>query len=128
VFLRCAIDGPDELLTRHGPAAFESVIVQLASLLEGMLQPFEVLGRYDASSFGVLLTGSTAEEAYLRAEKWRKTAAGHVAVSGGMTFSFTVSIAGCAVEADMDLEQILKLGAQALDRARADGGNCVKVV
>jgi diguanylate cyclase (GGDEF)-like protein len=128
VYFTIAVDGVDELLQKYGDDGLDIVLAHTARILRGGLQAFDVIGRVDRARFGVLLIHTSTEDAYLRGEKLRKAIAGHVVVYGGISFSISVSIAGCTFSSAMDLEDILKICNQAMDRAIADGGNCVKVV
>jgi GGDEF domain-containing protein/putative methionine-R-sulfoxide reductase with GAF domain len=128
VFLSVAFDGIDSLLQKYGDDGLDVALASLAKLLRGGLLPFDVIGLLDRARFGLLLIRTSAEDAYLRGEKLRKSVAAHVVVYSGMSFSVTVSIAGCTFSSAMQIDDILSICQQAMDRAIADGGNCVKVV
>jgi diguanylate cyclase (GGDEF)-like protein len=128
VFFLAAIDNPDELVQKHGEQEVEQVLARIGGTLQEHVKPYDVVGRYDRYGFGLLLMHSSPEDAYLRGEKVRKAVAGNVITHGGSSYSVSVSIAGCTVSQNSDVDHILKLAQQALERAVADGGNCVKVV
>lgn len=123
-----ALDNPDDLVQRHGKNELETALRRIGEALREHLRPFDLVGRFDTSSFGVLLLHSSPEDAYLRGEKIRKHIAGSVQSRGNVTYSLSVSIAGCTISQGTDTEGLLRLARQALDRAVSDGGNCVKVV
>jgi diguanylate cyclase (GGDEF)-like protein len=128
VFFLAALDRPDELVAKHGEHEIDRIMARLGSTLREHVKPYDVLGRFDHQSFGLLLPQSSPEDAFLRGEKIRKSIAGNVITHGGSTYSVSMSIAGCTVSQHTDVDHILRLSRQALDRAVADGGNCVKVV
>lgn len=128
VFFLAAIDSADDLVNKHGEQEVEQVLARIGGTLQEHIKPYDVVGRFDRYSFGLLLMHSSPEDAYLRGEKVRKTVAGNVITHGGSSYSVSVSIAGCTVGQNSDVDHILKLSQQALERAVADGGNCVKVV
>lgn len=128
VFFLAAIDNPDELVQKHGEQEVEQVLARIGGTLQEHIKPYDVVGRFERYGFGLLLMHSSPEDAYLRGEKVRKAVAGNVITHGGSSYSISVSIAGCTVSQNSDVDHILKLAQQALERAVADGGNCVKVV
>jgi diguanylate cyclase (GGDEF)-like protein len=128
VFFLVKLDSPDELVQKHGKHRIEDLLFKIGGTLLEHVRPYDVVGRFDAVTFGVLLMHSSPEDAYLRGEKIRKNVASNVVSHGGSNFSISISIAGCTLSQSTDTDHILKLARQALDRAVADGGNCVKVV
>jgi diguanylate cyclase (GGDEF)-like protein len=128
VFFLVKLDSPEDLVQKHGKQRIEDVLFRIGSTLREHVRTYDVVGRYDAATFGVLLMYSSPEDAYLRGEKIRKAVASNVVSHAGSNFSISISIAGCTLSQSSDTDHILKLAQQALDRAVADGGNCVKVV
>lgn len=128
VFFLVGLDSPDDLVHKHGEQQVEQVLARIGGTLQDHVKPYDIVGRFDRYSFGLLLLHSSPEDAYLRGEKVRKTVAGNVITHGGSSYSVSVSIAGCTVSQTSDVDHILKLAQQAFERAVADGGNCVKVV
>lgn len=128
VFFLAALDGTEELASRHGEAEIDRVLARIGATLQEHVRPYDVVGRFDRHSFGLLLMHSSPEDAYLRGEKVRKAVSGAVITHGGSSYTISVSIAGCTVSQTTDVDHILRLSQQALDRAVSDGGNCVKVV
>ncbi len=128
VLFLVALDQPEELVQRHGQHEVDAALKRIAEALREHLRPFDVLGRFNGASFGLLLLHSSPEDAYLRGEKIRKQIAGSVQAHGGVTYSASVSIAGCTMSQSSDVDSMFRLARQALDRAVSDGGNCVKVV
>ncbi|GEM_PF-1163416 len=128
VFFLVRLDSPEELQQKHGAYEIEEILFKIGRTLKEHVSSYDVVGRFDDVSFGVLLLYSTPEDAYLRGEKIRKAVAGNVLAHGSSSYSISISIAGCTLSQSTDAEHILKLAQQAMDRAISDGGNCVKVV
>ena len=128
VFFLVKLDGVEELEQKHGLHSIEEILFKIGSTLHEHINAFDIVGRFDATTFGVLLLYSSPEDAYLRGEKIRKMVSGNVMSQGGSSYSISISIAGCTVSQSSDTDHVLKLSQQALDRAVSDGGNCVKVV
>jgi GGDEF domain-containing protein len=128
VFLIISIDNREELIERHSEADVTHILRLTGNATAEFLKPYDVLGRYDVGSYGLLLTANGTEEAYLKGEKIRKAIAGTVVPGIGGNYSITVSIAGCTLTQTSDVEHVRRIAGQALDRAFSDGGNCVKVV
>lgn len=128
IVLFVAVDSPDELLHKYGQEGLDNILFQIGQIVRSGIAAYDAVGKYDYSRFVTLLAQCSTEDAYLRAEKLRKAIAGHIMAYRGTSFSVTASIAGCTLSESLDAEQALKIAQQALDRAVADGGNCVKVV
>ena len=128
VFFLLGVDSPEELAAKYSQDGLDEIMQQVGQVVRGTLQSFDVLGRFDATRFGLLLLNCGAEDAYLRGEKIRKAVAGLVLSQDGNSFSVTTSLAGCAFSEGKDLDHVLRVSQQAMNLAVGDGGNCVKVV
>ncbi|MDH7515460.1 MAG: diguanylate cyclase [Bacteroidota bacterium] len=128
VFFLVALDSPEEMLERHGVEGVETIVGQIANIIRGALAPYDVLGRYESTRFGLLLLHSTAEEAFIRGEKIRKSVASMVLSQDGSSFSVTVSLGGCTIVQGHEYDNLFRIAEQALTLTAGDGGNSVKVV
>ncbi|MBN1446520.1 MAG: diguanylate cyclase [Bacteroidetes bacterium] len=128
VFFLVRLDSPEELQQKRGAYEIEEILFNIGKTLQEHVSAYDIVGRYDDVSFGVLLLYSSPEDAYLRGEKIRKAVSGNVLSHAGSSYSISISIAGCTLSQSSDVDHILKLAQQAMDRAISDGGNCVKVV
>jgi len=128
VFCLLALDSPDETLHRYGQTGLDGILRELADIVKKHLNGFDVAGKFDLSRFGAIMIQTSAEDAFLRCEKIRKEIASHLLTCNGSSFSVTASISGCVFTGGMDIDQILKIAQQAMDRALSDGGNCAKIV
>ena len=54
------------------------ILNETVKILRGSLRPYDVLGRLENDRLGVLLINTAASDAYLWAEKMRKTVSSHV--------------------------------------------------
>jgi len=76
---------------------------------------------------GVVLANMTASDAYLWAEKLRKTIASHVIAHGQKTFSVTVSLGVCGLSERMNARDLMSGATQVHNKAKETGGNAVRV-
>ncbi len=91
------------------------------------MRSYDIVGRFDANRFGILLVNTAANDAYLWAEKIRKNLAGLVINLDGKTFSITISIGVCGVLEGMRKEDLVGNTAAVLNKATEAGGNVVRV-
>jgi diguanylate cyclase (GGDEF)-like protein len=122
------VDGLLDHETHYGPEAKDSILKSISYLLRSTIRPYDVLGLQDERTFGVLLVHTTASEAYLWAEKVRKTIAGHIIQVGRSSLSVTASIGIGGLGQGMRSDELLAGAARVLERAKENGGNLVKVL
>ncbi|MAT38838.1 MAG: hypothetical protein CL946_04465 [Ectothiorhodospiraceae bacterium] len=128
VFFQVALDNGDDIREKHGEVAIETIMTKVAGAVRALARPFDIAGRFGGTSFCMFLVESNAEEAFLRGEKLRKQITAQTADDEGLSYAYTVSIAGCVVTPGMKREEVQRIARQVLDKAVEDGGNCVKVV
>ncbi|MDL1892257.1 diguanylate cyclase [Sphingobacteriales bacterium CHB3] len=122
-----AVDGMQEHLNRHGKDGFEGILNQVAGLVRANVEPYDVIGRMDANTLNVILMNTTANDAYLWAEKVRKHIASNIIVLGGLSCSVTVSVGVCGLNNGMKKEELVAGTSQVLHKAIESGGNLVRV-
>ena len=122
-----AIDGMQELINRHGREAFDSMLNQVAKLIRVNVQPYDVIGRIDTNTLSILLINTTANDAYLWAEKVRKHIASNIISLAGLTCSVTVSAGVCGLSDGMSKDELTSGTSQVLLKAIESGGNLVRV-
>jgi diguanylate cyclase (GGDEF)-like protein len=122
-----AIDGMQEHINRHGREGFDAILNQVAKLIRVNIQPYDVLGRQDANTLNVLLINTTANDAYLWADKVRGHIASNIISIGGMSCSVTVSAGVCGLNDGMRKEELIAGTSQVLHKAIESGGNLVRV-
>ncbi len=121
------VDKASDVVTRFGKDGFERVMCSLAKAIRSSVRPYEIVGRYDANRFAVLLINTPANDAYLWAEKIRKNVASHVISLDGKSFSITISTGVCGALDGMKKEELLGNTITVLNKAAEAGGNAVRV-
>lgn len=122
------IDNANEMTRRHGDEGFDSILNQVARIVRANVRCYDILGRQDADGISVLLINTTANEAYLWAEKVRKQIASHIITLEGKTLSVTVSAGVCGLSEGMQKDELIVGTTQVLTKAIEDGGNLVRVL
>ncbi len=128
VFFLVALDACDSILNRNGQQGLDDALVSLGTTLARAVRPYDLVARFDTYRFGLVLFHTNNEDAFLQVEKLRKTVSSSTITTQDYTFSITASFGGCAFSAAEDRDDLLRIAQQVLDRAIADGGNCVKIV
>lgn len=126
-YVAFGVDDIEEQKKRYGRNVQDVLHRELVSLLRGFLRPYDSVGRQDGAMMGVILTNMTASDAYLWAEKMRKTIASHVITHGQKTFSVTVSLGVCGLSERMTAHDLLAGATQVHTKAVESGGNAVRV-
>ncbi|HWP82281.1 MAG TPA: sensor domain-containing diguanylate cyclase [Bacteroidota bacterium] len=122
-----SVDTMTEHLNRYGKEGFDFILQNVGRMIKSSIRQYDLIGRYDFNKFAVLLINTTANEAYLWAEKLRKNIASNIINLEQKSFSVTVSAGVCGLTggtSDMDL---LDHANQVLKRAVEAGGNVVRV-
>jgi len=122
------IDNAQELTNRHGADGFDSILNQVAKIVRANIRSYDIVGRQDTDSMGVLLVNTTASEAYLWAEKVRKLIASYIMTVGGKSFSVTLSAGVCGLSEGMRKDEMIAGTTRLLSKAVEDGGNLVRVL
>ncbi|GJQ19735.1 MAG: hypothetical protein HBSIN02_00900 [Bacteroidia bacterium] len=122
-----SIDGVNEHLTRYGKDGFDFVLQNVGRMLRAAIRPYDLVGRFDFNRFAVLLVNTTANDAYLWAEKFRKNIASNVMNVDQKTFSVTVSVGVCGAVNDISDLELMEHAGHVLAKAVEAGGNMVRV-
>ena len=77
--------------------------------------------------FGVALVNTTANDAYLWAEKLRSAIASSIVTFEQKTFSATVTVGICGATEGMDAGECVSNAMQVMEKAKEAGGNIVRV-
>lgn len=125
--LLVSVDHSNKIIDRYGQEGFETVLTDIVKILRAGSRPYDAVGRYDYNRFGIILVNTTANDAYIWAEKMRKTIASHIIVINGKNFSATVSIGVCGALEGMKTEEILDHATAVLHKGMEAGGNSVRV-
>jgi diguanylate cyclase (GGDEF)-like protein len=99
----------------------------LAKAIRLSVRKYDIVGRLDFNRFGLTLLNTTANEAYLWAEKIRKNVAVHVITLEDKSFSITISVGVCGALEGMRREELIANAVTVLHKASEAGGNAVRV-
>ena len=122
-----AVSSLSDIVSRYGKAGSDAAVARVAAILRSSIRSYDIIGRFDQSVFGVLLVKTTANDAYLWAEKLRSAIASSVVSFEQKTFSVTVTVGICGAAEGMDANQFISNATQVLEKAKEAGGNIVRV-
>ncbi|MEX0602902.1 MAG: sensor domain-containing diguanylate cyclase, partial [Bacteroidota bacterium] len=122
-----SIDSVNEHLNRYGKDGFDFVLQNVGRMIKSFVRPYDLVGRFDFNRFAVMLVNTSANDAYLWAEKVRKNIASNIINIDQKSFSVTVSVGVCgAMEETTDID-LMENANQVLSKAMEAGGNRVRV-
>ncbi|MBF2052409.1 MAG: GGDEF domain-containing protein [Candidatus Sericytochromatia bacterium] len=124
------LDYLDQINEVHGHRAGDSVLQQLAVLLEGLLPAKGQLGRLQGDSFAALLPQTPGEQALALAEKWRAAVASlklQGKFEAGLSISISLGLASAPTKGSRALHLLYQQALQALQKAKAKGRNQIQV-
>ena len=122
-----AVDGTSEVTARYGQDGLDAMMQSVSRVVKSAVRPYDVIGRYNANTLGVLLVQSGANEASLWSEKIRKNVASNIINAAGKTFSVTVSIGIATANGTMRDVEILENADRVLNKAAESNGKIVRV-
>ncbi|MBI3927614.1 MAG: diguanylate cyclase [Armatimonadetes bacterium] len=118
------IDGFNELTSQFGEDAAESILREIAEVIQNATRETDVSARLEGDDFGVLLVHSDRSNALMIAERIRGALEKRSFGSGRNKVRLTASIGVAGVPHDATNEEQLKVRASAaLQQARTMGGN-----
>jgi diguanylate cyclase (GGDEF)-like protein len=121
------VDGVSDLTSRYGSDGVDAVMQSVGRVVKSAVRPYDVIGRYDTTTFGVILVQSSANEAALWSEKVRKNVASNIIIANEKTFSVTVSIGIANSNGTTRDVEILEHAGRVLNKAIESNGNIVRV-
>jgi diguanylate cyclase (GGDEF)-like protein len=110
---------------RHGHAAGDVVLAELAQLLRRVMRAEDVVARYGGEEFCLLVPEIAAAEARVLAERLRQVVASHVFPAAAGTSQLTVSVGVAAFQPDDAGSELLSRADRAMYAVKARGGNGV---
>ena len=125
--LLVTVDHSTELAQRFSQEGFDRIMGALAKAVRSSVRKYDIVGRIDYNRFGVALLNTTANEAYLWAEKIRKNVAAHVITLDEKSFSITISVGVSGALEGMKKEELIANTVTVLHKASEAGGNSVRV-
>lgn len=121
-----AIDNMQEHVNRYGKDGFESILGQVVKLVRINTQPYDVIGRHETNALLILLVNTTANNAYVWAEKVRKHIASNVIELGQVSCAVTVSAGVSGLSQGMKKDDLITSCTRVLNKAIESGGNLVR--
>ncbi len=121
------VDRFREINEAHGHAAADKVLRGVAHVLKDASRLTDVIGRYGADEFAVLMPNTTARQARKAAERVRQALGRYAFTSGGRPLQVTVSvgIGDTGAEKGRSPEGLLHLADEALRAAKREGADRV---
>ena len=103
----------------------DMIASNVGAAINSLVRSYDIVGRIDARTFGVVLVERNDQESFLWAEKLRKEVAGRILTHGARKFSVTISVGICDQSDLPGSESIVNGASTALERARSGDGNAV---
>lgn len=123
-----AIDPPDEIAARLGPAAQLRVVEAIGRLMRSNTRAMDAACRVSEDRFAILLSGVGLATAHARMESLRRQCATQIVVLDGQDFSFSVAMGVASFpHTALTQDELLDASEQALAVARQRGGNRVSL-
>ncbi len=115
VLLLLDIDHLSRMNHLYGHSAGDDVLRQVATVCNSHMRETDILARFEADCFALLLPDADQQGAYLVAERIRRQVSSVSFRGPEVAFSCTISISGIMLSADYgDLEQMLQAGQRLL--------------
>lgn len=112
----------------YGHAGGDEAILHLAKILKKNLRETDIGGRYGGEEYGVILTGTTAKEAYVFAERLRIMVEQSVVTYNEFEFQFTISLGIAEFNGELNSHQNwIEVTDSALYKAKMSGRNKVEI-
>jgi len=122
-----ALSNVSDIEHRYGVEGKEAALASIAQRILGNVRQYDVVGRYDATTFAVVLADTIASDAYLWAEKLRTAIASSIVTVERRSFSISVTIGVSGATAKMSSADLLHNATLVLEQAKKAGGNIVRV-
>jgi len=119
------IDHFKDINDTYGHLAGDSVLRELAWILQKRLRPDDELGRYGGEEFCAILPETPLDGAVRIAEELRTMVDGHAFVVEGERIKVSISIGAAELQKGMDLKAFYKAADEMLYQAKRSGRNRV---
>ena len=120
------IDDFSDAVKQVGLVASEEIIGQLAEVLRKRLHPKDVAGRFEGTVLMALLHRGNVDDAEVWAQQFIEKVQVSTFTSGKTTLNLTCTVGVCPVSGAFEnVEEFVASAANACQKGRADGGNCV---
>jgi diguanylate cyclase (GGDEF)-like protein len=108
-----------------GHAAGDQVLCTLATCIKNTVRASDIVFRYGGEEFVILLSNTAGHGAACLAERIRRAIADLVCTFDGKTLAITVSLGVASLEANENVENLLRRGDESMYRAKREGRNRV---
>ena len=122
-WLRVGLDGAAELDRGYGHAMVTAAVKMIAATLDRNLAPRDVLSRWAADEFRVIVHGCSRSELAAAAERLRLLVSTSTLEWWGDPLRITVSLGGAAVESGDTVESLEKRVGEVFEGCQAGGGD-----
>lgn len=111
----------------YGHVAGDRVLCETVSRMQGVVRPYDSIGRYGGEEFLIIAPGCGAEETERLGERIRESIAGEPYVTSDGNVNVTVSLgtAACETPRGCDASTLIRAADNALYRAKSEGRNRV---
>lgn len=120
------VDRFKPLNDRHGHAAGDIALKEVATRLRDHLRAVDVVARYGGEEFLVVMAGASDEETAIIAERLRAVVAERPVVAAGLSLPITISVGVAAMKEPTGVERLIAAADAALYRAKERGRNRVE--
>lgn len=128
-FMMLDIDDFKQINDTHGHPFADRVLQHLSRNLYDTLRKNDIIGRLGGEEFGVVITDTDAEKAYLAAERLRKEVEEtEFYTDYGKRVSVTISIGVTLFNVDSNIDEILRVADEAMYQSKNSGKNYVTLV
>lgn len=122
-WLRVGLDGGEELDRRYGHGMVAAAIKMIAATLDRNLGPRDVLSRWEADEFRVIVYGCSRSELAAAAERLRLLVSTSTLEWWGDPLRITVSVGGATAGPGDTVESLEKRVGEVFEGCRAGGGD-----
>jgi two-component system cell cycle response regulator len=129
VVMMCDIDHFKQVNDKHGHAAGDDVLREVARRLQGSVRSYDMVGRYGGEEFLVVLNRCDPRSAVARADNLRNVISGRPIQVQGKSLPVSISV-GLALSSDYhncDVDEIIRKADAALYAAKEAGRNRVRI-
>ena len=129
VVMMCDIDHFKQVNDKHGHAAGDDVLREVARRLHSAVRSYDMVGRYGGEEFLVVLNRCDPRSAVARADNLRNVISGRPIQVRGKSIPVTISV-GLALSSDYqncDVDEIIRKADAALYAAKEAGRNRVRI-
>ncbi len=120
------IDNFKKVNDSFGHYVGDTVLVQIASMVQAQIRAYDFFGRYGGDEFALFLPGTSETEAYAAAQRMLITVEGRNAYNHTkLRVTLSMGLVTVVPSSDTSMETLYQLGDDALYDAKMSGGNCI---